>query len=188
MPASRSRGLVAAIALLVPLAGLAAFLVYGGRHRSFGSHEAGAPSASTASASGMAALLDGLAERTADLPPERFHEQVNGAAEFLIALGGTRIVAWRFAGPPQATLELLEFVDEDGARRALAQDAGADRTPGPGDEAWAGADSVFFRRGRRYARLSAPGMSGPDAPATLAAVAARVDERLRALASSGGGS
>ena len=185
MPASRPRGLVAAIALLVPLAGLIAFLVYGGRHRVFGAGEADAP---IVPASGIASLLDGLAERTADLPPERFHEQVDGAAEFLIALGGTRIVAWRFAGPPEATLELLEFGDEDGARRALEQDAGADRTPGPGDEAWAGADSVFFRRGRRYARLSAPGMSGPDAPAKLAAMAARVDERLRALASSGGGS
>jgi len=183
MPASRPRGLVAAIALLVPLAGLALFLAFGARHRTFGPTEAEPPAASR-----LAALLDGLAERTADLPPERFHEQVDGAAEFLIALGGTRLVAWRFAGPPEATLELIEFRDEGGARRALAQDTGADRTPGPGDEAWAGADSIFFRRGRRYARLSAPGMSGSDAPATLAAVAARVDERLRALASSGGGS
>jgi len=186
MPASRSRGLVAAIVLLVPLAGMAAFLAYGGRHRIFGSNEPDAPVA--APQGGIAALLDGLAERTADLPPERFHEQVNGAAEFLIALGGTRLVAWRIAGPPEATLELLEFRDDEGARRALEQDTGGDRTPGPGDEAWAGADSVFFRRGRRYVRLSAPGTGGSDAAAQLAGVAARVDERLRALAPAGGGS
>ena len=185
MPASRSRGLVAAIVLLLPLAGMAAFLVYGGRHRVFGSSELDTPPA--VPAGGLAALLDGLAERTADLPPERFHEQVNGAAEFLIALGGTRLVAWRFAGPPEATLELLEFRDDAGARRALEQDAGGDRTPGPGDEAWAGADSVFFRRGRRYVRLSAPGASGPGAAAQLAGMAGRVDERLRAMAPAGGG-
>ena len=185
MPASRSRGLVAAIVLLLPLAGMAAFLAYGGRHRVFGSSELDSPPA--VPAGGLAALLDGLAERTADLPPERFHEQVNGAAEFLIALGGTRLVAWRFAGPPEATLELLEFRDDAGARRALEQDAGGDRTPGPGDEAWAGADSVFFRRGRRYVRLSAPGASGPDAAAQLAGLAGRVDERLRAKAPAGSG-
>jgi hypothetical protein len=182
MSASRSRGLVAAVLLLVPLAAVAAILAYGGRNRAFGPREA---SVSTSAGGGAGALLDGLAERTADLPPERFHEQVNGAAEFLISIGATRIVAWRVAGPPEAFLELLEFRDEAGARRALEQDAGGDRTPGPGDEAWAGADSVMFRRGRRYVRLTAPGATGPEAAATLAAVAARVDERLRALSSGG---
>lgn len=186
MSASRSRGLVAAIVLLVPLAGMAAILAYGGRQRIFGSMERDAPAA--APSGGLASLLDGLAERTADLPPERFHEQVNGAAEFLIGIGATRLVVWRLAGPSGATLELLEFGDDAGARRALEQDAGGDRTPGPGDEAWAGADSVFFRRGRRYVRLSAPGSTGPDAAAEMTDVAARVDERLRAMASAGGGS
>jgi len=185
MAASRSRGLVAAIVLLVPLAGLAGFFVYGGRHRIFGWSEVGSPA--PVQASGVTSLLDGLAERTADLPPERFHEQVDGAAEFLIAIGGTRLVAWRLAGPPEATLELLEFRDDEGARRALEQDTGGDRTAGPGDEAWTGADSVLFRRGRRYVRLSAPGASGPDAAAHLAEVASRVDERLRALTSREGG-
>jgi hypothetical protein len=186
MPASRSRGKVAAMLLLIPLAGLAAILAYGGRNRIFGSNDLDA--STTVPAAGVASLLDGLAERTADLPPERFHEQVNGAAEFLIAIGGTRLVAWRFAGPPEATLELVEFRDDEGARRALEQDTGGDRTPGPGEEAWAGTDSVLFRRGRRYVRLSAPGASGPDAAAQLAEVAARVDERLRAVTPAGGGS
>jgi hypothetical protein len=186
MPASRSRGLVAATVLLVPLAVVAAFLAYGGRHRIFGPGDPDAPEAVAAGT--VSSLLDGLAERTADLPPERFHEQVDGAAEFLIGIGATRIVAWRFEGPPEATLELLEFRADEGARRALEQDTGGDRTPGPGDEAWAGTDSVLFRRGRRYVRLSAPGASGPDAAAQLAGLAARVDERLRGLTAAGGGS
>lgn len=183
MPASRSRGLVAAIVLLVPLAALAAFLAYGGRQRIFGPSDPGA-----APPGGVAARLDDFAERIADLPPERFHEQVNGAAEFLIGIGATRLVAWRVAGPPETTLELLEFRDEAGSRRALEQDAGADRTPGPGDEAWSGSDAVFFRRGPRYVRLSAPGATGPDTEARLAALAARIDERLRAPSVPGGGS
>lgn len=183
MSASRSRGLVAAVLLLVPLAAVAAILAYGGRNRAFGPREA---SVSTSARGGTGALLDGLAERTADLPPERFHEQVNGAAEFLISIGATRIVAWRVAGPPEAFLELLEFRDEAGARRALEQDAGSDRTPGPGDEAWAGADSVMFRRGRRYVRLNAPGATGAGAAERLAELAARIDERLRVPGPAGG--
>jgi hypothetical protein len=185
MSASRSRGLVAAILLLVPLAAAAAILVYGGRIRVFGPREASV-STLAAGGGGAGALLDGLAERTADLPPERFHEQVNGAAEFLISIGATRIVAWRVAGPPEAFLELLEFRDEAGARRALEQDAGGDRTPGPGDEAWTGADSVMFRRGRRYVRLNAPGATGAGAAERLAELAARTDERLRGAGAAGG--
>lgn len=182
MSASRSSGLAAAILLLVPLAAVAAVLVYGGRNRVFGPREA---SASTPAGGGAGSLLDGLAERIADLPPERFHEQVDGAAEFLISIGATRIVAWRVAGPPEAFLELLEFRDEAGARRALEQDAGRDRSPGPGDEAWVGADSVMFRRGRRYVRLNAPGASGAGAAERLAGLAARIDERLRVLGPAG---
>jgi hypothetical protein len=184
MPALRNRGLAAALLLLVPLFGLAALLAYGGRQRVFGPRDAAAAAAS--SVGGISTLLEGLAERTADLPPERFHEQVNGAAEFLISIGATRLVAGRIAGPPEAFLELLEFRDDGGARRALEQDAGSDRTPGPGDESWAGADSVMFRRGRRYVRLTAPGATGPETAAALAGIAARVDERLRALGSGGG--
>lgn len=183
MSASRSRGLVAAILLLVPLAAVAAVLVHGGRNRAFGPREA---SASTPAGGGAGSLFDGLAERVADLPPERFHEQVDGAAEFLISIGATRIVAGRVAGPPEVFLELLEFRDEAGARRALEQDAGSDRSPGPGDEAWVGADSVMFRRGHRYVRLNAPGASDAGAAERLAGLAARLDERLRVPGPAGG--
>jgi len=183
MSASRSRGLVAATLLLAGLAGVAGFLAYGGRHRIFSSViETPVP----AQHDRLLLLLDGVASPRGDFPPERFHEQVDGAAEFLLSIGATRILVWDLPSPAGATLEVFAFRDEQGAKRALTQDAGEERTSGAGDEAWAGSDSVLFRRGRYYARLSAPGIEEEVDQAALASVAERVDGKLRELTPSTG--
>lgn len=113
--------------------------------------------------------------------PERLFERVNGAADFLISLGCQQLSFWRLEDPP-ADLEILLFATGEGAGKALAQDAGPDRTPGPGDEAFVGGEAVFFRRGRAYVRLLAdPGAASVQA---LEAAAQRADTWARRQAGS----
>lgn len=183
MPPVRPRGLVAALFLFAGLAGLVGAIAIGGRHRMFGSTlEAALP----VRADPLSGLLGDLASLRGDFPPERFHEQVNGAAEFLLGLGATRIFVWDLPSPAGGALEVFAFRSEEGAARALTQDAGDERTGSVGDEGWEGSDSILFRRGRYYARLSAAGIEEAADRAALAAAATRVDERLRDLAAADG--
>ena len=126
--------------------------------------------------------LPGFPAPVADLGPERFHERVDGAAEVLRTDGCERLVVWRFRDPG-AEVSLLVFRDAAGAARELVRDAGTDRTPGPGDEAWAGASAVFFRRGRRYVRVLADSVASP-AGTVLRDLARKVDDALRAAGDS----
>jgi hypothetical protein len=112
-----------------------------------------------------------------DLPASRLEERVNGAAEALRAAGCTRLLSWRSAAPP-ADLEALVFDNVDHARAALAREAGAERTEGPGDEAQVSDQAVYFRQGTVFVRVLAdPGQGG----APLVALARRLEPELAAL-------
>jgi len=114
----------------------------------------------------------------ADLPAERLEEQVDGAADALRASGCRRLVAWRFERPP-ADAEALFFGTAEGARAVLQREAGPGRTPGPGDEAQASPQAVYFRRGTTLVRLFLdPGASPP--PDALVALAREIDRALQA--------
>jgi hypothetical protein len=124
--------------------------------------------------------LPGLPAPSADLPADRLEEQVDGAADALRADGCRRLLHWRFEDPP-AEAEVLVFATGDGARRVMENEAGPERTAGPGEEAQVAAQFAYFRRGNVFVRLFAdPGASGSgDA---LAQRAAEID---RALADGG---
>jgi hypothetical protein len=123
--------------------------------------------------------LGGFPPPDADFAAGRLYERVNGAADALRAAGCVRLLVWTFDNPP-AEMELLVFTTDEGAARVLSRDAGSERTAGPGDECSAGERSVFFRRGRHYARLLVePGVAAP-APRLLE-LAVRVDRALREM-------
>jgi len=115
----------------------------------------------------------------ADLPADRLEERVDGGADALRADGCRRLLHWRFETPP-ADAEALVFKTEEGARTVLAREAGAERTPGPGDEAQLSPQSAYFRRGSVYVRIFLdPGV--PESPA----LRARAEEIDRLLADGG---
>jgi hypothetical protein len=89
-----------------------------------------------------------------------------------------RLVAWRFERPPAAG-EALFFGTTEGARAVLQREAGPGRTPGPGDEAQASPQAVYFRRGTTLVRVFLdPGASPP--PDALVALAREIDRALQA--------
>jgi hypothetical protein len=166
--------------LAAPLVALAAWIALGGAKRSFG--PAAPPAHSVPD--GVAGLPRpaGLGAPEADLPPDRFWERVDGAADGLIAAGCRRMVVWRTAAPP-AEIELLVFAAADGAAAFLGRDAGPERTPGGlGDEASVAPESIFFRRGRQYVRIIAAPAPAPAAdpanPASLLDLARNVDSAI----------
>ena len=100
------------------------------------------------------------------------------AADALRADGCRRLVLWRFEKPP-ADAEALFFAAAEGARAVLGREAGAERTPGPGDEAQVKDQAVYFRRGTVLVRLFLdPGATPP--PGELVARAVEIDRALQA--------
>jgi len=98
-----------------------------------------------------------------DLGADRLHERVDGGAELLRKLGCRRLLYWR-STTPLADIEVLAFASSDGASQMLGRDAGPDRSKGvPGDEGFASAQVVYFRRGAVYARLIADQAVAGDA-------------------------
>jgi len=151
-----------ALLLAAPLVALTAWIAVGGVRRSFG------PAALAPAGPPRPA---GLGAPEADLPPDRFWERVDGAADGLIAAGCRRMLVWK-AAAPAAEIELLEFAAAGGAAGFLARDAGSERTAGgPGDEASVAAESIFFRRGRHYVRIVADALP-PAEPSAGAAASA----------------
>ncbi len=170
----RSRSLLTAALLLVPLAAVGGWLAHGLLHPS--PVPAGPVAAPPSARPEPASAVPGLPEATADLPADRLHERVDGAEDYLRAQGCVRMLAWDLADP-KGSLEILLFSSPEGAGRVLAHDAGPKRTAGPGDEASADAQGVLFRRGKAYVRL----LADPDAPvepARLLAEAAKVDRAI----------
>ena len=173
---------MAGLLLAAPLVAVIAWLVGGGLSRSFGP----APGPSTAareSAAARAPLLDGFPPPEGDYPADRLHERVDGAADALRAAGCGRLLFWKIADPP-AEMELLIFGQDEGAARVLAREAGWERTPGPGDEAAVGDQSVLFRRGRFYGRILGDPGAAFD-PARLLDLARKLDSALQSM--QGGG-
>ena len=166
--AAWARGLV----LATPLVGLTAWVIQGAVHRSHG------PTfPRPAVPVERPAVLRGLPAPDADLPAARLEERVDGAAEALRAQGCRRLLHWRLADPP-ADLEALVFETSQGAHAAMEGDAGKDRTPGLGDEALAGDQFLYFRRGSVFVRLLLdPGVKAD--PASLQRRADQVDQALR---------
>jgi hypothetical protein len=111
-----------------------------------------------------ATLTDaGLPAPELDLPADRLHERVDGAELWLRSIGCNRLLAWRFSDPAHE-LEVLLFDTIVGAQQALDKDAGKERTRDvPGDEGWANAQVVYFRRDTRYCRLIAETRQHPQA-------------------------
>ena len=126
------------------------------------------------------AAAPGFPRPEADLPQDRLEERVDGAAAYLTSIGCRRLVYWRLPSPA-ADLELLLFETPAGAAKALARDAGPDRTAGPGNEAQVAAQSIYFRRGPAYVRLLAD-PDVPAAPGALAPIAAKLDAYLAGAA------
>jgi hypothetical protein len=172
-----------ALLLALPLVGLAAWLTVGALARSFGPEPL-----ETGLARESGTALASLEETKAASPPsllpppeeeyraETLFDRVDGAADFLLSHGCERLLVWRFRDPA-AELELLVFGGAAGAGAVMERDAGNERTPGPGDEAWAGPEVVYFRRGRLYARLFAVA-GAPPPPGALADLGARIDAEL----------
>lgn len=159
--------------LAVPLLGLTGWVVRGALRPA---ETAPAPPA----AAEPRGPLPGLPTPSADLPADRLEEQVDGAADALRADGCRRLLHWRFEDPP-AEAEVLVFATEDGAHRVMENEAGPERTAGPGEEAQVAAQFAYFRRGNVFVRLFGdPGASGPGD-----ALARRATEIDRALASGG---
>jgi len=187
MAERRRRPLIMALLLAAPLLALAAWIVTGGLRRSFGPAPAGAGGAT---ATTTVPRIEGLGLPEADLPPDRFWERVNGAADTLIAGGCRRMLAWK-TDDPRAEVEILVFETTAGAATFLERDAGVGRSSGgPGDEASIAPDSVFFRRGRHFVRV----LAGPFAPGSSAAghdaaaitdLARNVDSALVAIGAKG---
>ncbi|MFQ5877702.1 MAG: hypothetical protein ACE5JH_08470 [Acidobacteriota bacterium] len=173
--------LAVGLLLAAPLVALIVWLALGGVSRRFGpATSAGTPDLATTSRRPIA----GLREPDEEYPADRLHERVDGAADALRAAGCVRLLLWRTDDPP-ADVELLVFRSEDGAGRALQRDAGAGRTPGPGDEASVDEQAIIFRRGRFYARIYAEPGAAPD-PAGLLDLARRLDAGIRAMRTGGG--
>jgi hypothetical protein len=157
-----------ALALATPLVGLTTWVIRGATH----------PPGAVAAAAAPAATLPGLPSPRADLPADRLEERVDGAADALRADGCRRLVAWRFEQPP-ADAEALYFGTVQGARAVLEREAGAERTPGPGEEAQVTAQAVYFRRRGVLVRVFLdPGASPPEG--ALVARALEVDRALQA--------
>lgn len=150
--------------LAVPLAGLSAWTARGWVTRSHG------PAVATG-------LLAGFPAPEADLPADKLDDRVDGAAEALRAQGCRRLLYWRLVDPP-ADLEVLVFRTPQGARTTMERDAGRDRTAGPGDEAQASDQAVYFRRGPVFVRLLLDPAASASAE-TLTRKAGDVDRALR---------
>lgn len=163
--------ILVAVLLAAPLALLTAWVLHGAAGRSHGVPES--PAASPAAAAKVP--LAGLPAPQADLLADRLEDRVDGAAEYLRAQGCRRLLYWRLQGAA-ADLELLVFATEAGARTTLLRDAGPERTPGPGDEAQASAQAVYFRRGAVLVRLIVD--PGREAGAAVQQHARQVDEAL----------
>jgi hypothetical protein len=156
-----------ALAFAAPLAVITAWVLRGATD----------PRAGEPRPAGPAGVWPGLPQHRADLPAERLEERVDGGADALRASGCRRLVYWRFERPP-ADAEALFFDTVDGAHAALDREAGPGRTPGPGDEAQASPQAVYFRRGTILVRVFLdPGASPP--PGDLVAGAAVIDRALQ---------
>ena len=155
-----------AVALAAPLVAITAWVIHGAL-------DAGA---STATAAGPAGAWPGLPPPDADLPADRLEDRVDGGADALRRDGCSRLVYWRFERPP-ADAEALFFASPDRARAVLEREAGAERTPGPGDEAQVSPQAVYFRRGSVLVRA----FLDPGAEPPAGALVARAQEVDRAL-------
>lgn len=163
-----------AVLLALPLAALGAWVVRGAlKSLRRTSSEASIPQPRPG---GPAGVWPGLPQDRADLPAERLEEHVDGAADALRASGCRRLVAWRFEKPP-ADAEALFFATAEGAHAVLEREAGAERTPGPGDEAQVSARAVYFRRGAALVRV----FLDPGATAAENELVARAQEIDRAI-------
>ncbi len=169
----RSRSLFTAVLLLVPLAALAGWLAHGIANPT---PTPAAPRPPVALPAAPASALPGLPAPQADLPPDRLHERVDGAEDYLRSQGCVRMLAWDLA-EPRGSLEIYLFSSPEGAGRVLAHDAGPKRTPGPGDEASADPQGALFRRGKAYVKLIADPNAGAPA-ARLLAEATKVDRAI----------
>jgi hypothetical protein len=167
-----------ALLLAAPLVAFSAWLARGALARSHGPGAAAPTAASTVT---PRALLAGFPAPEADLPQGRLEDRVDGAAEALRADGCRRLLYWRLASPA-ADLELLVFRTAEGAHRSLDREVGPERTAGPGDEAQASAQAVYFRRGTVLVRL----LLDPAATAGADALAARAVAVERGLAQGAG--
>jgi hypothetical protein len=166
--ARRLRSWLLSLALAAPLVAITAWVIHGATE----------PHARQPVSTGPAGVWPGLPEHRADLPSERLEERVDGAADALRADGCRRLVAWRFERPP-ADAEALFFASPHGARAVLEREAGAERTPGPGDEAQVSPQAVYFRRGSVLVRVFLdPGAAPP--PGELVARAQEIDRALPA--------
>lgn len=166
--ARRLRTWLLALALAAPLVAITAWVIHGATYP---------PSRPTVPGE-LAGAWPGLPRHLADLPSERLEERVDGAADALRADGCRRLVLWRFEKPP-ADAEALFFAAAEGARAVLGREAGAERTPGPGDEAQVSGQAVYFRRGTVLVRLFLdPGATPP--PGELVARAVEIDRALQA--------
>jgi hypothetical protein len=170
--AGRLRSWLLALALAAPLVAISAWVIHGATHPPVRRPAPGEP----------AGAWPGLPRPIADLPSERLEERVDGAAFTLRAEGCRRLVLWRFEEPP-ADAEALFFATAEGARAVLGREAGASRTPGPGDEAQVEDQAVYFRRGTVLVRL----FLDPGATPPPGGLAARADEIDRALLAGGRG-
>jgi hypothetical protein len=162
------------VLLATPLVGLTAWVVRGALRSPRASADVDVRQPRP---NGPAGVWPGLPQHRADLPAERLEEHVDGAAEALRASGCRRLVAWRFEKPP-ADAEALFFATAEGARAVLEREAGAERTPGPGDEAQVSAQAVYFRRGALLVRVFLdPGVTA--GAGDLVARAQEIDQAIR---------
>jgi hypothetical protein len=165
--AGRLRSWLLALALAAPLVAMTGWVIHGVIH----------PPAPRPTPGATAGAWPGFPRPVADLPAERLEERVDGAAGALRGQGCRRLVYWRFERPPADT-EALFFGAAQAARAAFERQAGAGRTPGPGDEAQVSAQAVYFRRGTVLVRMFLdPGASAP--PGELVARAGEIDRALR---------
>lgn len=154
-----------AVLLATPLLGLTAWVVRGAM-----------ASSHIAEAMPTSLPVPGLPAPQADLGAERLEDRVDGGADALRADGCRRLLHWRFEEPP-SDAEVLVFRTTTGARAVLDREAGPERTPGPGEEAQATAQAVYFRRGPVLVRLFLdPGASAP--PDALLRRAREIDGAL----------
>ncbi len=168
---TRKRVAVVTALLIAALAGLGAWRIT----RRAPSTARSAPVAPSAPSNVPSASAGAFPPPAQDLPPDRFYERVDGAEAVLRSLGCRRLMVWRL-DDPAADLEILAFDSPDGAAKALARDAGPDRTHDvPGDEGWANGQVVYFRRGAVYVRIIT---DAPGDERVLLAEARRVDRAL----------
>jgi hypothetical protein len=156
-----------ALALAAPLVAVAAWVLSGATH----------PSAPEPRPAGPAGVWPGLPQHRADLPADRLEERVDGGADALRARGCRRLVYWRFERPP-ADAEALFFATVGDASDALEDEAGPERTSGPGEEAQASPQAVYFRRGTVLVRVFLDPGAAP-APGELVTRAEEIDRALQ---------